>query len=163
MPRWREHRVRRRGNAGRAGDGRGSLALPARTVVRVRGDVCVRRALCSSSARLGDLARAWGPPLAERVSLRSLPTAGLVSNVLQMACCSLLWLTLHPPSHFGLWLLGTSTSMTVFSGLPLGLGSEPERGVVAAVIQEKKPSGEGRRFRHSGQPFALGAAMVWRA
>lgn len=28
------------------------LALPARTVVRARGGVCVRRALCSSSARL---------------------------------------------------------------------------------------------------------------
>lgn len=41
---------------------RDSLALPARTVVRAQGDVCVCRALCSSSDQLGDSKTAWSQP-----------------------------------------------------------------------------------------------------
>lgn len=50
LPRWRERRERRRRNAGRAGDEPASLALPRTHRRASAGRVCVRRALCSSSA-----------------------------------------------------------------------------------------------------------------
>ena len=62
MPRWRERRERRRRNAGRAGDGPGLPRAPC-THRRASAGRCVRRrALCSSSAPLGDSKGAWNSP-----------------------------------------------------------------------------------------------------
>ncbi|XP_027377251.1 uncharacterized protein LOC113879725 isoform X4 [Bos indicus x Bos taurus] len=52
LPRWRERRERRRRNAGRAGDEPGLPRAPRTHRRASAGRVCVRRALCSSSAPL---------------------------------------------------------------------------------------------------------------
>lgn len=52
LPRWRERREQRRRNAGRAGDEPGLPRAPRTHRRASAGRVCVRRALCSSSAPL---------------------------------------------------------------------------------------------------------------
>lgn len=174
MPRWREHRVRRRGNAGRAGDGRGSLALPARTVVRALGGVCVRRALCSSSARWGfgrgvepASGRAIDPVFSalgllgvDSKSARRFPGGSLPSS--------------EPPRPGA--APRRARSAAGFSGQPLGLGWEPGARSVGGtgasrpsggspLGRNRKPSGKGHRSWHGSQPLVLGAAvgrsLVW--
>ena len=84
LPRWRERRERRRRNAGRAGDEPGLPRAPRTHRRASAGRVCVRRALCSSSAPLR--IRKGVEPASGRCALRrSLLSGRSASGVVEPA------------------------------------------------------------------------------
>lgn len=104
---WQAPSCQGGGSAGCEGGGtlvapvtaRGSLALPARTVVRALGGVCVRRTLCSSSVSLGDSEGAWSRPAAVGAGLLP-PRCALGLSGPESARRRPAWLPGWPPGHF---------------------------------------------------------------
>ncbi|CAK7316793.1 hypothetical protein VULLAG_LOCUS19994 [Vulpes lagopus] len=148
LPRWRERRERRRRNAGRAADGPGLPRAPCTHCRASAGRRVRRRALCSSSAPLGDSEGAWSPrpasarPPAARPASRGAGAAA--ASACRAASCGRRAPPPPPPP----------ASCPARRERTVGEAPEPRRCLASSSGRNGKASGDGPRFARRGQPPA---------
>ncbi|CAD7688611.1 unnamed protein product [Nyctereutes procyonoides] len=152
LPRWRERREWRRRNAGRAADGPGLPRAPCTHCRASAGRRVRRRALCSSSAPLGDSEGAWSPrPAGLGAPVGRAPGVsgcGGRRGLGESGCGRRAPPPPPPPAP-----CPARRERTV------GEAPEPRRCQASSSGRNGKASGDGPRFARRGQPPAPGAAV----